>query len=78
MDFKEFDMIWGGNVGILLQINNISTHGHQRYLKPPPTTSKYYPKLHVGIQLPLKHFCMLGMSLNALNMIEEGKMGLIL
>ena len=56
MDFKEFDMVWGGNVGIGLQINIIGTHGHQQYLKPPPKISQGYPRLQVGIQVPLEHF----------------------
>ena len=56
MDFKEFGMVLGGNVGICLQINIIGTHGHQLYLKPPPKTSQGYPLLQVGIQVPLDHF----------------------
>ena len=56
MDFKEFYMVWGGNVGIWLQINIIGTHGHKKYLKPPPKTSQDYPRLQVGIQVELEHF----------------------
>ena len=56
MDFKEFGMVWGGNVGIRIQINIIGTHGHQQYLKPPPNTSQDYPHLQVGIQVELEHF----------------------
>ena len=57
MDFKEFDMVWGGNVGLLLQIYITSNQGHQQYLKQPPyKTYQGYPYLQVGIQVLIEHF----------------------